>query len=145
MKFLMTCVIAAGLSLSACSDASAPQEGASDIIETAPVETALVETPPVTGAYMIVRGKNYEAKELGPYAASLPPIYAKYGGRYVSFTTDFVTLEGQDDSQAVIMSAWPSVDAAQTFWDSPEYRDAIKLREGIGDFTVVILPALPSR
>ena len=95
------------------------------------------------GAYMIVMGKDYNPADLGPYAASLPPIYEQYGGKYVAFSTDFDITEGRDDMQAVIISAWPDAATARTFWDSPEYREAIKLREGIGEFDVVIVPALP--
>ena len=108
---------------------------------TTPVE---IEAQSI-GAYIIVQGKNYDPAALGPYAASLPPIYAKYGGRYVSFETDIDVAEGDSDYQAVIMSAWPSKAAARAFWDSPEYAEAIKLREGIGEFDVVIVGALPAR
>ncbi|MGB3455252.1 MAG: DUF1330 domain-containing protein, partial [Litorimonas sp.] len=90
-------------------------------------------------------GRNYDPAALGPYAASLPPIYAKYGGRYVAFETDIDVAEGGSDYQAVIMSAWPSKAAARAFWDSPEYAEAIKLREGIGEFDVVIVGALAPR
>ena len=96
------------------------------------------------GAYMIVKGENYEAKDLGPYAASLGPIYAKYGGEYVAFSTSYDTLEGQETAQAIIISGWPNVDAANEFWTSSEYREAIKLRDSIGQFTVVVVPALPA-
>lgn len=106
-------------------------------------ETASVDTAKTYGAYMVITGKNYDAKDLGPYAASLPPIYAKYGGEYVAFSTDYDVAEGEFDAQAVIISGWESADAARAFWDSPEYAEAIKLREGIGEFTVVIVPALP--
>lgn len=99
----------------------------------------------VPGAYMIVQGKGYAAKDLSPYAASLPPIYSKFGGRYVAFSTDYVIVEGQSDYQATIISAWPNVEAAQEFWNSPEYTEAIKLREGVGEFDVIIVPALPKR
>ena len=95
------------------------------------------------GAYMIVQGKGYDPAALGPYAASLPPIYAKYGGRYVAFETKPDIAEGSNDAQAIILSAWPSAEAARAFWDSPEYREAIKLREGIGTFDVAIVRALP--
>ena len=100
-------------------------------------------TADTPGAYMIVSGKNYEAKDLGPYAAKLPPIYAKYGGHYIAFSSDYTIVEGNLDAQAVIISAWPDIDAAKTFWNSPEYQKAMELREGIGEFDVVILPALP--
>jgi len=104
---------------------------------------SLETTPPAPGAYMIVSGKNYDAKDLAAYGASLPPIYKKYGGEYVAFSPNYVTLEGTPDAKAIIISAWPDVKAAETFWKSPEYEEARKLREGIGEFEVVILPAIP--
>ena len=111
---------------------------------TACATTASAPEPDPIGAYMIVQGKGYAPGELATYAAALPPIYAKYGGRYVSFDTDFDVAEGRNDSLAIIMSAWPDAAAARAFWDSPEYRKAIKLREGIGTFDVVIVDALPA-
>lgn len=110
----------------------------------AEVKSPTAETAPI-GAYMIVNGKNYQAKDLGPYAASLPPIYEKYGGHYVVFAPNYDVMEGASDSQAIIISAWPSVEAAKHFWTSPEYAEAIKLRDGIGEFDVVIVPALPQK
>lgn len=119
------------LVLSACN--SAPDKKTADAVK------------PNIGAYMIVQGKNYNPKDLGPYGASLPPIYEKYGGHYVAFAPEFDIVEGGSDAQAIIISAWPSVEAAQTFWDSLEYAEAKKLREGIGEFDVVILPALQEK
>jgi len=77
------------------------------------------------------------------YAASLAPIYAKYGGQYVAFETNIDVAEGSSADQAMIISAWPNKNAARAFWDSPEYREAIKLREGVGTFDVVIVGAIP--
>lgn len=125
------------LGLAACSAQSAPP--------TLPIATADAPKAIAPGAYMIVQGKGYMAKDLGPYAASLPPIYAKFGGRYVAFSTDYNVVEGQSDYQATIISAWPSAETAQAFWDSPEYAEAKKLREGVGEFDVIIVPALPPR
>jgi uncharacterized protein (DUF1330 family) len=111
----------------------------------APVAAPDVQPAAPVGAYMIVQGKNYEPAALGPYAARMTQIYSKYGGRYVSFETDIDVAEGDSEYQAVNMSAWPSKAAARAFWDSPEYAEAIKLREGIGEFDVVIVGALPER
>ena len=107
---------------------------------TAPAPAA---EPQAVGAYMVIEGRDYDPAALGPYAASLPPIYAKYGGRYVAFETKPDIAEGSNDAQAIILSAWPSAEAARAFWDSPEYREAIKLRDGIGTFDVAIVRALP--
>jgi len=120
------------LALAACSPAADAPTEPTPVVETAPI-----------GAYMVVRGRGYEPADLGPYAASLAPIYAKYGGRYVAFETDIDVAEGGSADQAMIISAWPSKAAARAFWDGPEYREAIKLREGVGTFDVVIVGAIP--
>lgn len=122
----------AALALSACAAT----------VTTVEPEPAMTADP--IGAYMIVQGKDYAPGSLGPYAAALPPIYAKYGGRYVAFETDIDVAEGDSDYSAIIVSAWPDKAAARAFWDSPEYAEAIKLREGIGQFDVVIVGALPT-
>lgn len=125
--------LTAAVFLIACNPATeAPIETSADAVEAAPI-----------GAYMIVRGRGYEPAALGPYAASLPPIYAKYGGRYVAFEMDIDVAEGSSSDQALIISAWPSKAAARAFWDGPEYREAIKLRAGVGTFDVVIVGAIP--
>ncbi|GLQ22035.1 DUF1330 domain-containing protein [Algimonas porphyrae] len=129
----------AAFALAACS--AADTSPSPDAVSTPDVS----EAPAPIGAYMIVQGKDYAPGSLGPYAAALPPIYAKYGGRYVAFETDIDVAEGGSDYSAVIISAWPSKTAARAFWDSPEYREAIKLREGIGTFDVVIVGALPTQ
>lgn len=132
-------ILLTAFALSACiaADTSSSEE-------VTPVPDT-VEAPAPIGAYMIVQGKDYAPGSLGPYAAALPPIYAKYGGRYVAFETDIDVAEGDSDYSAVIVSAWPDKAAARAFWDSPEYAEAIKLREGIGEFDVVIIGALPQR
>ncbi|MEL6687365.1 MAG: DUF1330 domain-containing protein [Pseudomonadota bacterium] len=123
------------LALVGCTAAETAQEPATE-------PTPVTQSEPI-GAYMIVQGKGYGPGELAEYAAALPPIYAKYGGRYVVFETDIDVAEGDQNYLSTIISAWPSKEAARAFWDSPEYAEAIKLREGIGTFDVSIVGALP--
>lgn len=60
----------------------------------------------------------------------------------MAFDTDIDVAKGDNDYQAVIISVWPSKAAARAFWGSPEYAAAIKLRDGIGEFDVVMIKAL---
>lgn len=105
--------------------------------------TVPATAPAPTGALMVIVGRDYESGALATYARSLPPIYAKYGGKYVGFSTTAEKLEGGEGVKVVIISKWQSVEEAQTFWDSPEYTEAKKLREGLGKFDVLLLPGLP--
>lgn len=86
-------LVIATLILSACNSSPEPSAQAQQH-----------SVAPTYGAYMLVMGKNYEAKDLGAYAQALPSIYAKYGGTYVSFATDVDVAEGTYDYQSLIIS-----------------------------------------
>jgi uncharacterized protein (DUF1330 family) len=43
----------------------------------------------------------------------------------------------------VIIARFPCLEAAQRFWNSPEYAEIRKLREGIAEFEVLVLPVPP--
>ena len=129
MKYIL--LVSALISLTACVSVSSTT-----------VDPASNAQQKTYGAYMLVMGKNYHPANLAAYARALPPIYAKYEGEYVAFSTDVDIAEGEYDYQSLIISGWPDATSARKFWDSPEYREAIKLREGIGEFDVVIVPSL---
>jgi uncharacterized protein (DUF1330 family) len=40
-----------------------------------------------------------------------------------------------------VISDWPDKATAQAFWDSPEYQQVKKLREGIADCQVLLIEA----
>jgi len=42
---------------------------------------------------------------------------------------------------SVAISEWPDREAIQTFWNSPEYEEVKKLREGISDVQVLVIDA----
>jgi uncharacterized protein (DUF1330 family) len=51
--------------------------------------------------------------------------------------------EGPAENRSIVLARFPSRDAARSFWDSPEYAAARKLREGKGTFFVTIFDGLP--
>lgn len=42
----------------------------------------------------------------------------------------------------IVIQKWPSVDMAKKFWDSPEYAQVKKLREGTGTFRIMLVEGL---
>ena len=73
----------------------------------------------------------------GPTAAAL---VERFGGRYVIRAPGAVQLEGAGgDGASVVVSEWPDKASALAFWNSPEYAEARKLREGIADVTVLLV------
>lgn len=95
---------------------------------------------------MIVIGDVHDRAALRDgYAAKLPPLYEKYGGHYVAIGGGPEILEGDLTPGSYVIGAWPSMDAARAFWNSPEY-DALRrarIENGWGDFKVLLVPALP--
>jgi uncharacterized protein (DUF1330 family) len=96
-------------------------------------------------AYLLVQGHVTDREGFKAYNAALPPIYRKYGGQYLALVPAplIEVAEGPAEHRSIVLARFPSRDAARTFWNSPEYAEAKKLREGKGTFFVTILDGLP--
>jgi uncharacterized protein (DUF1330 family) len=104
---------------------------------------------PEQRCYMIViaditdRGRFLEG-----YARVVPPLVARFGGRYLIRGSAGTYLEGSwCESPSALVSEWPSRAHAERFWNSPEYAEAKQLRAGTGRFQVLLMdgPPLPSK
>lgn len=95
-------------------------------------------------AYLLVQGIVTDPDGFKAYNAALPPIYEKFGGRHVSLTpaTKVEVIEGATEGRSIVISRFPSKEAALAFWHSPEYTAAKALRAGKGTFFVTVLEGL---
>jgi uncharacterized protein (DUF1330 family) len=96
---------------------------------------------PEKRCYMIVIADlSDRARFLAEYARVVPPLVESFGGRYLLHGGGGEFLEGGwCDRASALVSEWPSKDAALRFWNSPEYAEAKKLREGTGRFQVLLI------
>lgn len=96
-------------------------------------------------AYLLVQGHVTDREGFKAYNAALPPIYRQYGGEYLALVPAPLVevAEGPAENRSIVLARFPSREAARAFWDSPEYAEAKKLREGKGTFFVTILDGLP--
>ncbi|MCP4925610.1 MAG: DUF1330 domain-containing protein [Gammaproteobacteria bacterium] len=94
-------------------------------------------------AYMIVFAKVKDRDAfLQGYAPVAGKLVEKFGGRYLIRAQGAEVLEGSLDSGAsVVISEWPDKNTILQFWNSPEYQEAKKLRDGIADVEVTIVEA----
>ena len=94
-------------------------------------------------AYMIILAQVHDREKfLAGYATEAARLVEQAGGKYVMRAPGAICLEGSmGDGRSVVISEWPDVAAARAFWDSPEYREVAKLREGICDVEVVVVEA----
>ena len=92
-------------------------------------------------AYMIVTAKISDRDAfIQGYGAAAGALVEKMGGKYVLRGPGAELLEGDFGAGAsMVISEWRDKDAAQAFWNSAEYQEVKKLREGIADCQVLLI------
>lgn len=94
-------------------------------------------------AYMIVTARIADREAfVSGYGAAAARLVERFGGRYVLRGPGAQLLEGTfGDGASMVISEWPSREAALAFWNSPEYAEAKKLREGVAEVQVLLIEA----
>jgi uncharacterized protein (DUF1330 family) len=67
---------------------------------------------------------------------------AHHGGRYLVRGAPYETLEGTWQPQRLVVLEFPDMEAARTFYDSPEYLAARAARKGVADFDMLLVEGL---
>jgi uncharacterized protein (DUF1330 family) len=91
---------------------------------------------------MIIEARITDPVRFRAYAEANPPLVERYGGRYVAMRGLVEALEGALGDSRIVMSEWPDLDAARRYWRSPEYAAIRPLREGCGEFRVLLVEGL---
>ncbi|EPX81850.1 DUF1330 domain-containing protein [Salipiger mucosus] len=74
----------------------------------------------------------------GRYAKLAGPAIAKYGGAFVARGGRYVQLEGKERARNVV-AQFPSVEAAEECYRSPEYQEAMSHARGAAERELVIV------
>ena len=90
-------------------------------------------------AYLVVEAVITDREKFVAYTRQVPALVAQFGGEYVVLGGEAEALEGDWGDVRLVVHRWPDMAAARRFWHSPEYKDARKLREGAGEFRVMLL------
>jgi uncharacterized protein (DUF1330 family) len=106
------------------------------------IMSAARQPAPAKRAYLLVQADITNADRYAEYAKVAPEIVAKYGGRYLARGGRTVALEGPPPRSRVVVLEFPSVEAAERFYRSPEYTAARKLREGASQAQFIVVEAL---
>ena len=93
-------------------------------------------------AYLIVQATVTRPDQFAEYAKRMPALIEKHGGRYRVLGGDVETLEGDWGYRSLVISEWPSVQAIHDFWNSADYAEMKKIREGALDATVLLAKGL---
>ncbi|MDJ0750001.1 MAG: DUF1330 domain-containing protein [Woeseiaceae bacterium] len=91
------------------------------------------------GAFMFIHADITNPEKFMKYARLAPALIEKHGGRYRSMRGEVEQLEGKPDNRKIVVSEWPSMDAAREFWNSAEYGELKKLRAGAAEIDVHLI------
>ena len=89
-------------------------------------------------AYWIARVSVTDEAAYGEYAKRAGPAIAQHGGKFLARGGRFVTLEGAEYPRNVLVE-FPSVEAAEACYNSPEYQEAAASAKDAADRLLVIV------
>lgn len=89
--------------------------------------------------YLIANYTITDPEKYAQYPPAVGPITAKYGGKIIVASRDSKVLEG-NPSQSTVVIEFELVEAAQRWYDSPEYSKVKHLRQEASEGWAIIAP-----
>jgi uncharacterized protein (DUF1330 family) len=90
-------------------------------------------------AYLVVDIHRTNVEQASRYSARSGPNVEQHGGRYLARGGDTVTLEGDWEPERLVVIEFESVEAARAWYDSADYQEIKTLREGAGEWRMVVV------
>lgn len=91
-------------------------------------------------AYLVITAQLADRERfVSGYGAAAAELTERFGGEYLVRAPGLDVLEGEHPGGSLVISKWPDRTAALAFWNSPEYAQARRLREGIADCQVLLV------
>jgi len=88
--------------------------------------------------YWIVRADVADPEQYKLYVAANAKPLKEYGARFLVRGGGFETMEGVSRGRNVVLE-FPSYEAALACWKCPDYQAAIKLRESVSTFDLIVV------
>ena len=93
-------------------------------------------------AYMMVQSTIDNEKQYQKYREAVVPLIMKFGGKFLIKGGKVEVLEGQPDGRSMVVFEFPSMEAIDAFWNSPEYVPVKALRQGVATLNVWAVPGI---
>lgn len=93
-------------------------------------------------AYVIVETDISDPEQYEQYKAASPGAVASGGGRFIARGGELAALEGDWHPSRIVILEFPDLEAAKRWYDSPEYVEARKLREGAASLRMVAVQGI---
>ena len=103
---------------------------------------AVCDNKPV---YMVVYGVTHDRRRMQAYGRAIAQsgLYVELRGYYTTGFKPLAVFEGSvADDFSMVAVRFPCLAHARAFWYSKTYQeDSVPMREGAGDYTVIVMPA----
>jgi len=93
-------------------------------------------------AYVIVETDVHDPEQYARYREASPGAVHSVGGRVVVRGGELAVLEGDWSPSRLVVLEFPDLEAAKRWYDSPEYEEAKRLREGAANLRMVAVQGL---
>lgn len=91
-------------------------------------------------AYLIARVKITDPESYEKYRARTPDVIARYGGKFLARGGRSELLEGDNpELDRTVIVEFASYEQAQTFYNSPEYQEILKIRLAASESQALIV------
>lgn len=92
--------------------------------------------------YVILRVTVNDPEKLKDYQKVAPSVIEKYGGKILARGGEVASLEGAAENRRIVIIEFQSMERVKAFYYSPEYTEAIELRNGAAEFEVIAVEGL---
>jgi uncharacterized protein (DUF1330 family) len=88
-------------------------------------------------AYIIIETDIHDPEQYELYKQASPSAVAAGGGRFIVRGGELAVLEGDWRPKRLVLLEFPDLDAAKRFYESSEYQEVRRLREGAAALNMV--------
>jgi uncharacterized protein (DUF1330 family) len=90
-------------------------------------------------AYIVSICRNVTDRAgLENYWRHVGPSFEGFGARPICVYAPFDVLESRLPVEGMVLFEFPSMEAARRWYDGPAYQEAKKLRQGVGEFEMIL-------
>jgi uncharacterized protein (DUF1330 family) len=93
-------------------------------------------------AYVVVETDVHDPERYERYKEASPAAVAAGEGRFIARRGEVAVLEGDWHPKRLVLLEFPDLEAVRRFYESPEYQEAKRLREGAAGFNMVAVEGL---
>ncbi len=90
-------------------------------------------------AYVVVDVERTDLERAARYSEMSGPSVERHGGRFLARGGALDVLEGDWEPERLVVIEFASTDAARAWFDSDDYREARAVREGAGNWRMVVV------